>query len=596
MSNSTEYDIKMEMLRTFDKELDEIFNQYHQNKLTLKQFFNRLNQFKYVWGSCRLDIKNYGDHNNDIQFLEDKNIYIINPVWFNDEEGSGYKVEIGKNKVVFTLKCIQQGVLRVFLRGLDYRIDNQRKPIFINFTKMVVNDEIIFDENRLLWHDAPEKYEKFCQNDEEIKIKIEFKSIFNYYPQLSKEFKQIKTNEDIENLRKTHNIIKDYLKCEKVFNQFEEINNPSVVLYDFYKNNNLITDNNNEILSSYNSFQKFYLNYAKNKGIEINHLVNKLNSRLNQLENKIIQLEEETNSYVDSDNLLFNTILVDHQLKPAPLLNNLQMLCSQLLLFVSNICKKHEINWWLDYGTLLGSIRHEGFIPWDDDLDVGMMRTDYHNFIEVMYDEIEEHGLSDIIEVAYRYRKYNDIQINSFIQLFVKDLKNNKTEIMAGLDVFPYDYMIDYDNSTFGDTYNQTKRKFYSRLTHGSETSSVYMGLDYDEVINEYYENLNLSYDEQEYIIPGVEGAFGYNGTNLYEVSVLKHEEIFPLKQNKFGELFFPVPNNYESILTKTYGDYLKVPKIVRTHGRTDDFRKMPNINKTFDTYISKFKKANEEF
>lgn len=68
MSNSTEYDIKMEMLRTFDKELDEIFNQYHQNKLTLKQFFNRLNQFKYVWGSCRLDIKNYGDHNNDIQF------------------------------------------------------------------------------------------------------------------------------------------------------------------------------------------------------------------------------------------------------------------------------------------------------------------------------------------------------------------------------------------------------------------------------------------------------------------------------------------------------------------------------------------------
>ena len=53
-----------------------------------------------------------------------------------------------------------------------------------------------------------------------------------------------------------------------------------------------------------------------------------------------------------------------------------------LLQSFDTVCKKHDIDYWLDYGTLLGAIRHQGFIPWDTDTDVGMLRSDYGVFLE----------------------------------------------------------------------------------------------------------------------------------------------------------------------------------------------------------------------
>lgn len=53
-----------------------------------------------------------------------------------------------------------------------------------------------------------------------------------------------------------------------------------------------------------------------------------------------------------------------------------------LLQSFDTVCKKHDIDYWLDYGTLLGAIRHQGFIPWDTDTDVGMLRSDYALFLD----------------------------------------------------------------------------------------------------------------------------------------------------------------------------------------------------------------------
>ena len=61
-------------------------------------------------------------------------------------------------------------------------------------------------------------------------------------------------------------------------------------------------------------------------------------------------------------------------------LRNAQLKMVEILEAIDNICQKHDIKYWLCYGTLLGAVRHKGFIPWDDDCDICMMREDYEKF------------------------------------------------------------------------------------------------------------------------------------------------------------------------------------------------------------------------
>ena len=70
-------------------------------------------------------------------------------------------------------------------------------------------------------------------------------------------------------------------------------------------------------------------------------------------------------------------VLTDTQLR------RIQQIETDVLCEVDRICQKHQIKYVLGFGTLIGAVRHQGFIPWDDDVDICMMRKDYERFKDI---------------------------------------------------------------------------------------------------------------------------------------------------------------------------------------------------------------------
>ena len=64
-------------------------------------------------------------------------------------------------------------------------------------------------------------------------------------------------------------------------------------------------------------------------------------------------------------------------------LKRVQEIEVEILQEIIRVCEEYKLQYWVAYGTLIGTLRHNGFIPWDDDIDIGMMREDYEKFIEV---------------------------------------------------------------------------------------------------------------------------------------------------------------------------------------------------------------------
>lgn len=315
------------------------------------------------------------------------------------------------------------------------------------------------------------------------------------------------------------------------------------------------------------------------------------------LEDEIKKFKEEfykfkagTEEQIDTVNFLLKTYYVDYESnKCKSVLKDIQGISNELLAFVGNVCKEYGLEWWLDFGNLIGAVRHGDYVPWDDDLDIGMMREDYLEFDKIFSREVKKYGLEDIIDVGYRPRDFlRKNTIGTFIQIYVRHQTYNSGSnrpILGSVDIFPYDYIVDYDEETLDDVYLKAKNNYFH---HKINRFNTYFCLD------ALYEDLNLTFEDTGLIIPGVEGSCGPD--EIYDLIVFDKDTIFPLNEIKFGNYTFPCPNDVNCYLNSIYGDYLSIPKNLHRHNRVEWYKYNPNNDEVFNKCFNKIKKVNEMF
>lgn len=125
-------------------------------------------------------------------------------------------------------------------------------------------------------------------------------------------------------------------------------------------------------------------------------------------------------------------------------IDELRELQMQILDYVDAFCRKHDIKYTLSGGSLLGAVRHGGFIPWDDDMDIQMLRSEYNRFTELWNKEKQLHGYFELVNIesgnnmGYPIGKVHDTRTITFVAGVAR------TGVF--IDVFPVDNVKDMDD------------------------------------------------------------------------------------------------------------------------------------------------------
>ena len=261
----------------------------------------------------------------------------------------------------------------------------------------------------------------------------------------------------------------------------------------------------------------------------------------------------------------------------------------ELLKFVVNVCEKYGFVYWLDYGSLLGAIRHEGFVPWDDEADISMPREDYEKFLKIIDDEIDSYpqfkGNVEHRRGVGKLRRVNFSGIPSPGSQFVQ------RSPLANVDVHPMDYY-----KTSPDNENELLKEFdkLEFKKHNKNIRNKVQSGEYDDFTKAALiegEAVNITFEKTNFIGSPIDGALR---------TPILTSEIFPLKKATFEGVEFNIPNNPVKYLNNHYGgDVRKMPPVSRNHHRVDLIRKriaFEDLDDAFADSISAVREANENF
>ncbi len=233
------------------------------------------------------------------------------------------------------------------------------------------------------------------------------------------------------------------------------------------------------------------------------------------------------------------------------------------------LCKIHDIHYYAYGGTLIGAIRHHGFIPWDDDIDVLMKRPDYEKFCslrgkvdghyDIMTEDEDNYWLLSLAKYYDTNTTLWEVEhfpclTGAYIDVFVLEECDYENALKLRKEYDKWSYCLTY--SMMRHTWHQ----FWDLVRHGSVKSLIHL------VIETCYYRPRQSFFRRKFddVVKEIRNQKGdrlvsYDG--MYKEREIYKKEWFESSSSMpFETLTIPVPNGYHEILTQVFGNYMQLP------------------------------------
>ena len=231
----------------------------------------------------------------------------------------------------------------------------------------------------------------------------------------------------------------------------------------------------------------------------------------------------------------------------------------EMLKEIKKIFDQNDIPFYLAYGTALGCVRHKGFIPWDDDIDIYVKSSDYSKIQKVFLTENTGNLILHDYTTQKNYPYYFPKIVAKDTYLKEKDLEHIDYSCGVYIDIF---LLSDSTENNVVNFFREKQRYFYYGLLHAYYsnfdskikkmiTTVTKTLFNPNKIQKKLYENYMKTYDKSSYLIDT--GRFG-------KASYLPKEMFESDLRMRFEDDDFPIPKLYDEYLRGCYGDYMKLP------------------------------------
>lgn len=241
-------------------------------------------------------------------------------------------------------------------------------------------------------------------------------------------------------------------------------------------------------------------------------------------------------------------------------LRNLQYRLLEMLKHLDSVCKSHGIKYWLSSGTCLGAVRHGGFIPWDDDLDIEMLRSDYEKLLNV-FSEDEHYMVQTYKNELFYTEPFAKLRCKH--SYYREGINGNDclSKLYCQTGIFLDIFVLEKSPYVAAESchFLLGSIRHLSYHLHNNKFNRIWFGA-IKWLVFKYIDIIKYLFTEDKGKV-----LRHTCGTGCHE-NLRYYSDIFPLNSMSFEGFIFPVPNNTDSYLRNMFGDYNEIPTKIKTH------------------------------